>query len=227
MGKIFMSLYVGNVKILPGILMLLMVYLPAKAQSNQYPSPIVEVKRELGNSAQGAMGGVLLNQNLSDSYEFSPLISGLGKIWTEIKIPGYLTKITGDIQLNQEFFTLVEHKNGSFVSHYYLKNKVILGYVLHDFLPVTYHGDELFLKQINTFPNDCNEYLNTKTVSSTVSFDCFKKEHDHYVEEYIFEVINEPDYVARILILDAFYPKILEQNAKQKINQIIDVVLSE
>ncbi len=216
MGKIFMSSYVGNMKIPLGILMLLMVYLPARSQSNQYPSPIVEVKRELGNPAQGAMGGVLLNQNLSDSYEFSPLVRGLGKTRAEIKIPGYLTKSIGDIQINQELFTLVEHKNGSFVSQYYLKNKVILGYVLHDFLPVTYHGDELFLKQIDTFPNDCSEYLSTKIVSSTVSFDCFKKEHDNYVEEYIFEVINEPDYVARILILDAFYRKIWSKMPSKK-----------
>ena len=210
-----------------GLFLVITSHSPVHSQTQEIPSPEVLVKRELGDPNKGLSGGILLNEDLSTSYDFSPLVRGLGKTKREIKISGYTLKPDGDIAVNNTILSTLKLQNGEFISKYYLQSNVIIGYILHDFLPVTYHGSESFLSQIESFPNDCNEYLAAKVVPQTKRFDCYKKEHNDYVEEYIFEVVNEPNYIARTLVLDAFYPVSIKQNAKGEINRIFDLLITE
>lgn len=190
------------------------------------PSPIVEVKRELGDLTP-RISGAIDPQNTDSFPSFSPLIRGLGQKIQFIKIAEYTTKKIEDVHVDEEVFSVFEHKKGDFISKYYLNKNVIVGYVLHDFLPVTYQPNEEFLLQIYSFPNDCSEYLRAKTLPTTRKFDCYRTVHSNYTEEYIFEITVEPHLISRVLIVDAFYPNILEEQAKAEINRVLDEVLLE
>ena len=163
----------------------------------------------------------------SSIYAFSPLKRGLGKTRNYIKLPGYTTKKIKSIDVGKQVFSILEHKQGTFISKYFLSKNLITGYILHDALPVTYHSDEIFLQQIESFPNDCHEYLQSKAISSTQRFDCYAQAHDGYIEEYIFEVLHDPPFFGRFLVVDAFYPVALKQNATREINRIVDEIISE
>ena len=86
---------------------------------------------------------------------------------------------------------------------------------------MTHHQDKGFITSIRAMQKN-HEYDSKVPQFQGGELKTFISEHDGYVEEYAFLELEDEDFGKRVyLILQAFYPKLLESHMKPNITQIL------